>query len=86
MPTPADDPRVAPLAAPSLRGLPPVEVWAGDREILLPGCRALAARLAAEGVPHRLHVTPGAVHAWLLASTPEGRRDASALVNDLLEG
>ncbi|WP_342016106.1 alpha/beta hydrolase fold domain-containing protein [Corynebacterium bovis] len=83
---PADDPRVAPLAAPSLRGLPPVEVWAGDREILLPGCRALAARLAAEGVPHRLHVTPGAVHAWLLASTPEGRRDASALVNDLLEG
>ena len=82
---PLDDPRVSPLHG-DLGGLPPVEVWVGTRDIMLPDCRELAARMPA-GAPFALHVQDGAIHDYPMLPAPEGRaarREIAARVSALL--
>ena len=82
---PLDDPRVSPLYG-ELGGLPPVEVWVGARDITLPDCRELGARMPA-GAAFALHVEDGAIHDYPLLPAPEGRaarREIAARVADLL--
>ena len=55
------DPRAAPLHA-DLAGLPYTWVMVGDLDPLVDDSRALAARLAAAGVPHQLKVEEGMTH------------------------
>ncbi len=58
-----DDPAVSPLLA-DLRGLPPALVQIGTADPLLDDSLFWAARLCAAGVPARLAVWPGGVHAF----------------------
>ena len=67
---PLDDPRVSPLHG-ELGGLPPVEVWVGTRDITLPDCRELGARMPA-GAAFALHVEDGAIHDYPLLPAPRG--------------
>ena len=68
-----DDPTVSPLYA-DLRGLPPIEVYIGDRDILRPAVDDLVARVErADGAIH-VHETPAMFHVWMTRAIPEGRR------------
>lgn len=55
------DPRIAPAHA-DLSGLPYTWVMVGDLDPLIDDSRALAANLAAAGVPHQLKVEEGMTH------------------------
>lgn len=81
-----EDPRVSPLRG-DLSGLPSVEVWVGTRDITLPDCRQLGARMPAD-VPFTLHVEDGAIHDYPLLPAPEGRaarREIGDRVSALLD-
>ena len=61
-------------------------MWVGTRDIMLPDCRELGARMPA-GAPFALHVQEGAIHDYPLLPTPEGRaarREIAARVAELL--
>ncbi|KUF11545.1 alpha/beta hydrolase [Pseudoponticoccus marisrubri] len=58
------DPRVVPLRG-DLSRLPPVGLFAAERDVLADDSRKLAAALAAAGVPHHLHVEPGVTHGFI---------------------
>jgi acetyl esterase/lipase len=72
---PTDDPRVSPIRG-RLDGLPPTTVYIGDRDIFLPDALHLVDAIRAAGGSVELVEQPGAVHAYPLTPTPEGR-DAS---------
>jgi len=76
------DPRLSPINGP-LTGLPPLDVYAGTRDLLLPDMVRLRERAAAEDVTMRLTVCEGAVHVYPLTPTPEGRAAAAAIVNEI---
>jgi acetyl esterase/lipase len=63
------DPRISPLFG-SLRGLPPVAVFAGTEDVLLADARRLAEKGRAEGAPSGAAVTlyeyPHQSHAWMI--------------------
>jgi acetyl esterase/lipase len=68
-----------PLASPvhaALEGLPPLLIQVGSREVVLDDARSIERRAREAGVPVRLDLWPGMVHAWpLFASVlEEGRR------------
>jgi acetyl esterase len=67
----------APLRAADLSGLPPTVLLVADLDPLRDEGLAYAERLAAAGVPLRLHHTPGLVHGFLRFTT---RVDAAAAV------
>jgi phosphinothricin tripeptide acetyl hydrolase len=72
------DPR-DPLASPvfaDLRGLPPLLIQIGSRELLLSDAEALAAPAKAAGVDTSLEMWPGMQHEWQFAASflPEGRK------------
>lgn len=67
--TPLDDPRVSPLYG-RLEGLPPIDLWVGERDITLPDCRLLRDRV---GGPLAYHEEPGALHVYPILPVPEGR-------------
>jgi len=73
------DPRASPLYA-DLRGLPPLLIHVGERELLRDDSRRLAARAAEAGVPTVLTEFPVVPHAWQLASpyVPEARASLNA--------
>ncbi|MEQ6900278.1 alpha/beta hydrolase fold domain-containing protein [Nocardioides sp. YIM 152588] len=77
--TPLDDPRVSPLFG-SFEGLPPIDLWIGDRDICAPDARLLRDALAAAGNDLTYHEQPGALHVYPLLPTPEGRRAREELV------
>jgi acetyl esterase/lipase len=85
------DPR-GPLASPlfaDLRGLPPLLIHVGTKEVLLDDSTRLAARARAAGVPVDLRVFPVVAHAWQLAPNlvPEAReslRESSAFLHAAL--
>jgi acetyl esterase len=56
------DPRVSPLHAAA--ALPPCHVVVGSADALAPQSEALAAALAADGVPHEHYVDPGMPHGY----------------------
>jgi acetyl esterase/lipase len=81
----ADDPRVSPLRAGSLHGLPPTLVTAAELDPLHDDSVALAAHLAEAGVDHRFIRYPGLHHgfmqmAGLLAEADRAYDDAAAFV------
>ncbi|MCW2843222.1 MAG: Alpha/beta hydrolase fold-3 domain protein [Nocardioides sp.] len=68
-----EDRRVSPLNG-DLRGLPPLEVYVGDRDILRPGVDALARLADREGADLRVREVPAMFHVWMTRAIPEGRR------------
>lgn len=54
-------------------GLPPAQVFAGTRDILLADARRFRDRATAAGVPVELHEAPGQVHVYPLWPVTEGR-------------
>jgi acetyl esterase/lipase len=79
---PADDPRVNPLEA-DLRGLGPILLFTGTRDILNPDARLLAERARAAGVEIEYHEAAGLVHVYPLTPTREGRAARALIVERL---
>jgi acetyl esterase/lipase len=69
---PLDNPRVSPLAG-ELRGLGPITVYTGTRDILNPDARVLAELARAAGVELEMHEEVGLLHVYPLTPTAEGR-------------
>ncbi len=67
---PLDDPRVSPVFG-DLTGLPPMDVYIGTDDILLPDCRTLRDAVKSGGIDY--HEQLGAIHVYPLLPTPEGR-------------
>lgn len=76
------DPRVSPING-SMAGLPPMEVYVGTRDLLLPDCRKLRDLVLDAGGEIRLHEADGAFHVYALAPVPEATRDRARIVADL---
>lgn len=74
------DPLVSPLRL-DLGGLPPVDVFTGDRDILRPAIDALAERARAEDVAVHVHEVSSMFHVWMTRAIPEGRRTRRRLVD-----
>lgn len=68
------DPGASPLYA-DLHGLPPMQIFASNEEILLDDSRRLAAKATEQGCSVELHIVPGVPHVWPLFARllPEGR-------------
>jgi acetyl esterase/lipase len=82
----ADDPRVSPLRAPWLTGLPPMFITAAELDPLHDDSVQLAARLAQAGVPHQFKTYPGLHHGFMQMAgfLPEADRafdDAAAFIH-----
>ncbi|MCB9664914.1 MAG: alpha/beta hydrolase [Alphaproteobacteria bacterium] len=70
------DPRVSPLYAPDLAGLPPLSILAGGSEMILDDSTRMADRLREAGVAVDLHVEPHEVHVYpMFARVSERARD-----------
>jgi monoterpene epsilon-lactone hydrolase len=72
------DPLVSPVNA-DLRGLPPVDVFIGDRDILRPAVEAFARVAERDGLHLRVHETVAMFHVWMTRAIPEGRRTRNGL-------
>jgi acetyl esterase/lipase len=77
-----DDPRVSPFAA-ELRGLGPLTVFSGTRDILNPDTRLFVDKAKASGVEVDYHEKPGLVHVYPLTPTPEGRAARALIVEQI---
>ncbi|NKY88131.1 alpha/beta hydrolase [Nocardia veterana] len=77
-----DDPRISPAFA-DLHGSPPIIVFIGHRDLLLPDARRIAELGAAAEVPVELHEYPGMPHNWIMKNIPEARRATDELVEFL---
>lgn len=64
------DPRISPLNG-DLRGLAPITLFIGTRDVLVSDCRKLRARAPVEGVPLDYHESEGMLHDWMLLELPE---------------
>jgi monoterpene epsilon-lactone hydrolase len=73
------DPDVSPAAAADLDGLPPIDVFIGDRDILRPGVDVLAERLRTSSTPSRVHEVSAMFHVWMTRAVPEARRTRRAV-------
>lgn len=79
---PLHDPRVSPLSG-DLRGLGPLMLFIGTRDILNPDAHLLREKASAAGVPLEFHEGEGLVHVYPLTPTPEGRHARSRIVEQL---
>jgi len=66
-------PAVSPLDG-DLRGLPPLDVFIGDRDILRPAVDDLVRRMSEVDAMVHVHETPAMFHVWMTRAIPEGRR------------
>jgi epsilon-lactone hydrolase len=66
-------PAVSPLNG-GVTGLPPIEVYVGTRDILLPDARRLGELARLAGTEVELREAVGQIHVYPLWPTPEGRR------------
>jgi monoterpene epsilon-lactone hydrolase len=57
-----------------LDGLPPLEVFIGDRDILRPAVDDLYARADEQGVDLHVREVPAMFHVWMTRAIPERRR------------
>lgn len=77
-----DDLRGDPRLAPELRvaAFPPTLLTVGDDDPLRPETEALAAQLAAESVPHQVHIAADAPHGYLQLPTHPAHDDGLATI------
>jgi epsilon-lactone hydrolase len=68
-----DDPLVRPVHG-ELGGLPPMDVYIGDRDILRPAVDSFARKASAAGVELHVHEHPAMFHVWMTRAIPEARR------------
>jgi len=61
------------------RGLAPILVFSGTRDLFYPDCVDLADKARAAGVPVELHLRQGQPHNYAALPTPEGR-EARAII------
>ena len=73
------DPLVSPLRAP-LDGLPVIDVYIGDRDILRPAVDDLAARARRDELDLHVHEVTSMFHVWMTRAIPEGRRTRADLI------
>ena len=73
------DPLVSPVRA-DLHGLPAVDIYIGERDILRPAVGDLADRADREGLDLRVHEVTAMFHVWMTRLIPEGRRTRGELV------
>jgi len=64
----------------SLKGLAPVSVFIGTRDILFPDCRKLRDCAAAEGVKLNYREYEAMLHDWMLISLPESKQVLTEIV------
>ena len=83
----ADDPRLSPLHAPSLAGLPPAAIHTAEFDPFRDEAEAFAARLAAAGVLVRAHRHDGMIHYFyaLARAIPYAAAAASMMGRELRE-
>jgi monoterpene epsilon-lactone hydrolase len=67
------DPLVSPMEA-DMKGLPSIDVYIGDRDILRPAVDTLAQRAQGERVDVHVHEVKAMFHVWMTRAIPEGRR------------
>ncbi len=76
-------PEVSPLFG-DMAGLPPVQIFQGTRDILLPDVRRFAERVREAGGEAELHIYPGAIHVFVGATfTPEAQHAFRAVASAL---
>jgi len=73
------DPRLSPVFG-SMAGLPPIDLYYGDRDITFADADLIARPARAAGVAVDLTVAPGACHVYPLTPTRVGRRDRARIV------
>lgn len=76
------DPRLSPLYG-DVRGLPPLDVFVGTRDITICDSRLFVQRILDSGGAARLWVSPGSPHVHPLLPTVEGRRARKELIAQL---
>lgn len=77
------DPRVSPLYG-SVDGLPPVHVFIGTRDILLPSVKAFSDKISAAKGRITYHQYEGMFHVWPLVGAPEShaaRREIKQIID-----
>jgi len=77
-PRPATDPEVSPVRM-RLDGLPPVDLFIGERDILRPAVDDFARRCDQAGADLTVHEVPAMFHVWMTTPVPEGRRSRGQL-------
>ncbi len=77
-----EDPMVSPLFG-DLRGLGPISVHSGTRDVTNPDGRLLVSRALAAGVDVTLHERHGLLHVFPLLPTPEGRTGRALIVDEV---
>lgn len=78
------DPLISPLHA-DLGGLPPLDVFIGDRDILRPAVDGFVERAREAGARLTVHEVTAMFHVWMTRAVPEGRRTRGDLVRLLRE-
>ncbi|TLG00357.1 alpha/beta hydrolase [Nocardia cyriacigeorgica] len=76
------DPRLSPING-RLRGIAPISIWIGTRDILYPDALRLRDRAEAAGADLTLTICDGAIHVYPLVPTPEGRAAAKQIVRQI---
>lgn len=74
------DPEVSPVHL-ELDGLPPVDVFIGDRDILRPAVDVLTERAREARVDVHVHEVTSMFHVWMTRAIPEARRTRKVLVD-----
>jgi acetyl esterase/lipase len=70
----------------SLKDLAPISLFVGTRDILLPDCRKLRDRAAAEGVALNYREYEAMLHDWMLISLPESKQALKEIVEIIRAG
>jgi epsilon-lactone hydrolase len=78
-------PYVSPLNG-DFRGLRPMIVFSGTRDLLYPDSIELAAKARAAGVPIELHLRQGQPHNYPVLPTPEARQARAIILRVLAQG
>ena len=80
-----DHPWVSPLFG-DMSDLPPVQIFAGTDDILLPDARRLSEKLKAKHIAHDYQEYADMYHVWMLISIPEGKRAMASIAEFMGEG
>jgi monoterpene epsilon-lactone hydrolase len=74
------DPSVSPVNA-DLEGLPPLDIFIGDHDILRPAVDRFARRVDGLGTSLHVHECTAMFHVWMTRAIPEGRRTRRQLAS-----